>query len=187
MDKKRLIVYALVCSLLTGIAVYGVVMLTAGKRSTPFDGQSARKDKQDRIDVYLYFGAAADAFLVAEKRTVYGGADPTVLSKNIIDALISGPADKNLVRTLPENVSCRAFYLTDEGVAFADFSGSIRDKHPGGSEAELLAIYSLVNSLVLNVDEIKKVKILIEGNESGTLAGHIDLRFPFDANMRMIR
>lgn len=187
MDKKRLIIYALTVSLLTGIAVYGVVVLTVEKQPPRFDRRAAGKDEPGRTDVYLYFGAETDSFLVAEKRTVYGAADPVTLSRNIIDALISGPAGKNLVRTLPEGTICRAFYLADKEVAYADFSATIRDRHPGGSEAELLAIYSIVNSLVLNVDEIKKVKILIEGNEADTLAGHIDLRSPFAADMRMVR
>lgn len=187
MDKKRLIIFALLGLLLGGLAVYGVVMFTSGKRASPFEGRVAEKTAQDKKDVFLYFGSAADSCLVAEKRTVYGSADPTTLSKNIIKALIDGPVGKNLVRTLPESASCRAFYLTDRGMAYVDFTADIRDRHPGGSEAELLAIYSIVNSLILNVDEIKKVKILIEGSEADTLAGHIDLRFPFDANMRMVR
>jgi spore germination protein GerM len=187
MDKKKLIVYALVCSILTGITVYGVMMLIPEKRSIPLGRQPVEREKHGKTDVYLYFGVATDTLLVAEKRVVDGAADPTTLAKNIIDALISGPADKNLVRTLPEGTACGAFYVTDEGVAYADFSGQIRDRHPGGAESELLAIYSIVNSLVLNVDQIKKVKILIEGSEAGTMAGHIDLRHPFSANMRMIR
>lgn len=186
MDKRRLIVYALICLLLGGLATYGVVVLTSEKKPVSFKGQSAERTPLDKKEVYLYFGSATDTCLVAEKRTVHGG-DPTRLSRNIIDTLISGPVRKNLVRTLPEGASCRAFYLTDRGTAYVDFTVDIRDRHPGGSEAELLAIYSIVNSLVLNVDEVKKVKILIEGREADTLAGHIDLRFPFDANMRMVR
>ena len=168
MDKRRLIVYALICLLLGGLATYGVVVLTSEKKPVSFKGQSAERTPLDKKEVYLYFGSATDTCLVAEKRTVHGG-DPTRLSRNIIDTLISGPV------------------RTDRGTAYVDFTVDIRDRHPGGSEAELLAIYSIVNSLVLNVDEVKKVKILIEGREADTLAGHIDLRFPFDANMRMVR
>ncbi len=187
MDKRRLIVYILLCSLLTGITVFIVILLITEKRPAFFDSGAADREKREVTEVFLYFGAETDTFLVAEKRTLYGGVDPITLSRHILDALISGPTEKNLVRTLPEGTVCRAFYLTDDGVAYADFSGEIRDRHPGGSEAELMAIYSIVNSLVLNVDEVKKVKILIEGGEADTLAGHIDLRRPFEANMRMVR
>jgi hypothetical protein len=48
-------------------------------------------------------------------------------------------------------------------------------------------VYSIVNSLILNVTDIEAVKILIEGQESITLAGHIDLQQPLKANMLLIR
>lgn len=187
MDKKRLIAYALICLLLAGFSVYGVVRLTARKGGGPAEGQPGKQTPRDKQAVYLYFAAAADTYLLSEKRTISGASDPAGLSKHIIEALIRGPVKRDLVRTLPEDAACRALYLADNGVAYVDFSADIRDKHPGGSESELLAIYSIVNSLVLNVDEIDKVKILIEGDEAETLAGHIDLRLPFDANMRMVR
>ncbi|MEW6078608.1 MAG: GerMN domain-containing protein [Thermodesulfobacteriota bacterium] len=187
MDKTKLIVYAVVCSLLTGIAVYGLMMVVPGKPTLPASRPAREKNRHGKIDVYLYFGLSADTLLVAEKQVINGAADPATFSKNIIDALIAGPVDKNLVRTMPEGTVCRAIYLTEDSTAYVDFSASIRDKLPGGSESELLAIYSIVNSLILNVDQVKKVKILIEGNEVNTMAGHIDLRQPFSANMRMIK
>ena len=54
-------------------------------------------------------------------------------------------------------------------------------------QIELLTIYSIVNSLILNVPNIKAVKILINGNEAKTLAGHIDLQTAIKANMLLIR
>jgi len=41
--------------------------------------------------------------------------------------------------------------------------------------------------LILNIPEIDAVKILIDGRDAMTLAGHIDLRFPFKANMLLVR
>ena len=187
MDRRRRITYGLALTLLAGIATYALLQLIADKGTVTSPPQSGGRDIQDQTEVFLYFGSATDTFLKAEKRLIKGYGDPITLSRNIIAALISGPTGKDLVRTLPQGTVCRAFYLTDDGIAYVDFSSQIRDQHPGGSETELLAIYSVVNSLVLNIDKIHKVKILVEGNETGTLAGHIDLRRPFDANMRMIR
>jgi hypothetical protein len=50
-----------------------------------------------------------------------------------------------------------------------------------------MTIFSIVNSLILNIPEVDAVKILIEGRESMTLAGHIDLRSSFKANLLLIR
>jgi len=44
-------------------------------------------------------------------------------------------------------------------------SESVRENHPGGCKSELMTIYSIVNSLILNVSEIEAVKILIGGNQ----------------------
>ncbi len=50
-----------------------------------------------------------------------------------------------------------------------------------------MTIYSMVNSLILNIPEIETVRILVEGKEETTLAGHVDLRFPLRANMLFVR
>ena len=112
--------------------------------------------------------------------------DISEFSKVIIENLIRGPK-KELVRTIPEGTTLNALYVTHDGTAYVDMSEAIKENHPGGSESELITIYSIVNSLILNIPEIDAVKILIEGNESMTLAGHVDLRFPFEANMLLIR
>ena len=66
-------------------------------------------------------------------------------------------------------------------------SDGVKEGHSGGVKSELFTIYSMVDSLVLNIPEIHAVKFLINGKESMTLNGHIDLRFPFKANMLLIR
>ena len=68
-----------------------------------------------------------------------------------------------------------------------DLAAGIGDLHPGGIKSELLTIYSIANSLILNVPEVEAVKILVNGNETATLAGHIDLQVPLKANMLLIR
>ena len=91
------------------------------------------------------------------------------------------------MRTIPAGTTLKAFYITRDGTAYVDLSEAIRDGHPGGVKSELFTIYSIVNSLTLNIPEIDAVKILIGGKEAMTLSGHIDGRFPFKANMLLIR
>ena len=64
-------------------------------------------------------------------------------------------------------------------MAYVDFSREIMDKHLSGSSAEMITIYSIVNSLSYNLKPIKKVFILIDGGEKKTLGGHIDLTSAF--------
>ncbi|MBW1996057.1 MAG: GerMN domain-containing protein, partial [Deltaproteobacteria bacterium] len=97
-----------------------------------------------------------------------------------------GPTE-GLVPTIPQGTHVRALYVLDDGTAFVDLSEAVSEHHPGGSKSELLTVFSIVNSLVLNISEINAVKILVEGRETSTLAGHIDIRFPFKANMLLVR
>mgnify|MGYP003565306139 CR=1 FL=1 len=129
-------------------------------------------------------------FFRSEEETpsdVYGRAGIYAeFGKIIINALIDGPQE-GLMRTIPSGTILRALYVTQDGTAYVDISDAIKDAHPGGIKSELFTIYSIVNTIILNIPGIDAVKILIEGRESMTLAGHIDLRFPFKAVMLFIR
>jgi spore germination protein GerM len=136
--------------------------------------------------VHLYFADKNNSFLKAEERDLLHSNDPIEFGKVIVEALIDGPRT-SLMRTIPESTKLKAFYNTQDGTAYIDLSDSVKEGHPGGAESELFTIYSMVNSLVLNIPEIHAVKFLINGKESMTLNGHIDLRSPFKANMLLIR
>lgn len=136
--------------------------------------------------VHLYFSDKDNQFLMAEERVLNSPKQPEFFARSIVEALIKGP-QQGLVRTIPAETAVRAVYLTPQGICYLDLTSAVTEKHPGGIKSELLSIYSIVNSLVLNVAEIEAVKILINGNESMTLAGHIDLQIPIKANMLLIR
>ncbi len=91
------------------------------------------------------------------------------------------------MRTIPKNTALNALYITKDGMAIVDLTVAAKENHPGGSQSEIMTIYSIVNSLVLNMPQVDRVKILIEGREAMTLAGHIDLRLPFKADMMLVR
>ena len=78
----------------------------------------------------------------------------------------------------------REVFLDEKGCAYVDFSRAISEKHLGGTSGELATIASIVNTLAANFpEEIRKVRILIDGKEARTIAGHIDISrpiFPFE-------
>ena len=151
-----------------------------------FDNQGHSEKSPDRTIVHLYFSDSDNSFLISEERSLSARTHPEALGGQIINALLEGPQNA-LERTIPEGTVLRAFYILQNRTAYADFSREVREHHPGGARSELMTIYSVVNSLVLNIPEIETVKILIEGKEETTLAGHVDLRFPFRANMLFVR
>lgn len=139
-----------------------------------------------RRAVHLYFSDSQGRFLMAEQRILDQPSDDVRLARQLIELLIRGP-EKGGFRTLPADAVIRAVYLNDAGTAFIDFESDAFAAHPGGVGAELLSIYSMVNTLVLNVDRIRSVKFLVGGQESATLAGHVDLQSPFEVDMLWVR
>ena len=68
--------------------------------------------------------------------------------------------------------------MTARGVAYVDLSKEAAAGAAGGSEAELITVYSVVNSLTANFPAVKRVQILVEDKPAATLAGHVDLTRP---------
>jgi spore germination protein GerM len=189
MIAKRHILYALSLSTVGIIALLIVIMLLSISTNSEENKQRhslVGVKQQQKTAVHLYFSDNENQFLTAEARILMHSADPAHFAKNIVEALIKGP-QQGLVRTIPVDTAIRAIYVTQEGICYVDLTSDIAEKHPGGIKSELLTIYSIVNSLILNVFEIEAVKMLIDGNESPTLAGHIDLQSPVKANMLLIR
>ncbi len=158
----------------------------AGQETVTPESQAPSEKSPDRIIVHLYFSDSDNSFLFAEERSLSARIRPEALGLQIINALLEGPKQA-LERTIPEGTVLRGFYILQNRTAYVDLSREIRERHPGGAQSELMTIYSLVNSLILNIPEIETVKILVEGKEEATLAGHVDIRFPIRANMLFVR
>jgi hypothetical protein len=72
-------------------------------------------------------------------------------------------------------------YLMDDGTAIVDTNSSFADAHPSGVLAEELTVASVVLTLNANDTKVTRVKILVNGQERETLAGHADLRRFYEA------
>ena len=136
--------------------------------------------------VHIYFADRNGRYLQAEERIFAGSEREIDRGRAIVEALIKGPKP-GLMRTIPAGTQLRAFYLAPGSRAYVDLSESITEQYPGGCKSEILTLYSVVNSLILNMPEVSTVKILVGGRDVPTLAGHIDIRYPFTADMSLIR
>ena len=106
-------------------------------------------------------------------------SDPTVRSKQVLQALIAN-APAPAQRTLPADANLLAFYVLADGTAIADFSDALAADTPSGILSESLAVNSIARTLEANVPSLRRLKILIHGQEADTLAGHVDLTGYFD-------
>ncbi|MBS3758656.1 MAG: GerMN domain-containing protein [Desulfobacterales bacterium] len=136
--------------------------------------------------VYLYFVDKTNSYLVSEARNIRAMENTRAYCRRIIKELIDGPA-ADLTRTIPESAKLRAVYVTPDRIAYVDMTGAVSNDHPGGVRTELMTVYSIVNTLVLNVSAVDRVKLLVDGEGGDTLAGHIDIRYPLKADMLLVR
>lgn len=106
-------------------------------------------------------------------------------AKFVVNNLIQGPKEEGLVPTIPHGTKMRELYIT-EGVAYPDFSREFVENHWGGTTGEIHTVYSIVNTLTLNFDEIEYVQLLVEGKQIQTLCGHLDLSRPLSPELELI-
>jgi hypothetical protein len=100
------------------------------------------------------------------------------LYRKFVSLLLTG--DDARIAPVPAGAQLRSLHhLDNKEMLVLDFNELLAASFPGGATAELEFIYFITDNICYNFREIKKVKFLIGGNESKTLAGHIDLEKPF--------
>jgi spore germination protein GerM len=160
------------------------------KKEAMKEKREAVKEKKERAGekkvVTLYFSDEGEEYLIGEKREIVKQDEVKEEAEETIQELIKGPKGK-LLRTLPPRTKILALEVDARGVAKVNFNQALHRDHPGGSSAEMMTLYSVVNSLAFNFPEIKKVQILIEGEKSQTIAGHLSLEQPLSSKPDLIK
>jgi hypothetical protein len=101
-------------------------------------------------------------------------------AEELLRSLVAVYLDKSSPHPLPPGADIRSVYLVDPGLAVIDVNAAFADGHRSGVLAEELTVASLIQTLSANIPGILRVKILVEGKERQTLAGHADLSNFFD-------
>jgi hypothetical protein len=139
------------------------------------------------ITATLYYASADGQSLVPAQREVPFGEGPVEQGRHIVQAQLELGPPAPLVAAVPPGSTLRSFYVSDRGDAFVDLGPEIVANHPGGSAAELLTVYAIVNAVTANLPALTRVQILVDGKEVDSLAGHVDLRRPLQRNDTLVR
>src|SRR4029077_3859159 len=92
--------------------------------------------------------------------------------------LLKGSANAGVPAIFPRDTVVRAAFLLD-GTAFIDLGGGTLSQGWGtGSHEELMAVYSVVQTITTNFPQAKSWRILVSGAPAETLAGHVNLSRP---------
>ena len=127
----------------------------------------------------LYFFDINSLRLAGEERELDLSPDVNERLKQTITALL-GDSISGLYQTIPAGTVLYEVYVDEQSTAYLDFSHHLKDEHIGGTTSESLTIAAILRTVRMNfADEIRKVQILVEGLETDTIGGHIDISKPF--------
>jgi Sporulation and spore germination len=126
----------------------------------------------------IFWAAGPDRIAPVEVELPLSG-NSVQRSKQVLNELISSPPTPEQ-RVLPADAVLLGFYVLPDGTAIADFSDALVTEIPSGIASEETVVDSIVETLGSNVPSLRRLKILIHGQEVETLAGHVDLTGFFD-------
>ena len=131
------------------------------------------------VTVSLYVADDQQGALHREDASLSLPADPALRAQSLLRALIARYTQKDSAHPLPAGADVNDVYLVN-GTAVVDLNDALAAGHRSGVMVEELTVLSLVQTLAANLPGITQVKILVNGQERDTLAGHADLAYFYD-------
>lgn len=105
------------------------------------------------------------------------------IEEMVVQALINGPKAEGYYPTIPENTEIISV-ITKDGVTYVNLNESFLEKTLNVGDA--ITIYSIVNSLVVEIPHINKVQFLIDGEIRKLYRENIDFDDLFERNLSLI-
>ncbi len=132
--------------------------------------------------VVLFVAHDDDGSLRAESAQIPMPSGRQQRAEELLRALLSIYLDRSSPHVLGPGADIRSVFLVDPGVAVIDLNAAFADTHRSGVLVEELTVASLIHTISENTPGILKVKILVDGKERDTLAGHADLSSYYDVS-----
>jgi spore germination protein GerM len=128
----------------------------------------------------LFFAATDRPGLLIEERNVPFSADLSHQVRLVVEEVLKGPTG-GLRATFPSEAKVLDAFVTPRGIAIVNLSKEAV-VNGRGTDGELVAVYSVVNSVISTFPSLKRVQILVESSPTLTLGGHVDLSRPLAAD-----
>ena len=142
------------------------------------ESQTANLNAQNKVAVrpVQLFYESKQMLLVGEQRNIALPENSAAALPIVIRELMKGPSTSEALRLFPQDTVVRAAYLLPGGTAIVDLGGTTLSNGWGtGSHQELMAAYSLAQTVAANFTEGRRVRVLVNGTQAETLAGHVSL------------
>lgn len=123
----------------------------------------------------VLFFVADGTRLAREARELDPCDDVEACLKDVLEELVHGPVGE-FDDSLPEGTVINSVRVVGE-MAEIDMNITFAEALPSGSSAEMLAVYSIVDTVATNFLQITRVKLSVDGDDK-TLLRHLDLSDP---------
>jgi sporulation and spore germination protein len=182
MIPRHLILGAVVMMLLAlGMSFYAWHMRGGASQPESVTSQPVAPPVSGPTEVVTLYVAYDDGeVLRAQSTRIPLPAGRQERAEELLRALLNVYLDKSSPHLLGEGSEIRDVYLVDPGLAVIDLNAAFADGHRSGVLVEELTVASLVETLAANIPGITRAKILVDGSERDTLAGHLDLTNFYD-------
>ncbi|HIJ97083.1 MAG TPA: GerMN domain-containing protein [Desulfuromonadales bacterium] len=177
--QRKKININLVVPFLVIVLVFSVMIWQKYRNSHSVPDTPPSQQQLTGMRTVTLFFVANGTSLEREAREVDACGTPEACLKDLLDELVAGPVGE-LDEALPEGTTINSVSFDGELVT-VDLSRSFLDGLPSGSSAEMLAVFSLVDTVAFNFQNIKKVKISIDGDPKNMLR-HLDISEPLVAD-----
>ena len=190
-SRPILIMFAVLAVVAVGLGFYALHL----KRKVARDEQAASDQQAVATpqgngppeSITLYVANDSDGTLGKTQISVPMPVERSERARAVLRTLLAQYLKTNSTHPIGKDSDVRQVFLMDDGTAIVDTSAAFADSHPSGVLAEELTVASIVVTLNANDPKITRVKILVNGQERETLAGHADLkRFYEAANMGQV-
>ena len=128
------------------------------------------------IPVVFYVASDADGTLHRQQDSLPLPEERSERARAILRALLAKYSAGTSTHPIGASSDVRDVFLLGSDTAIVDTSAGFAESHPSGVLAEELTLASIVETLTVNDPRITRVKILVDGKERETLAGHADLQ-----------
>lgn len=142
-------------------------------------GQEINSYERTKLVLY-YANKAGDKLIETSVDVVY--STNISVEKLVVEKLIKGPSSKSVYPTIPPKTKLLSVTI-QEGVCYVNFDEGFLENQYDVSEA--VPVYSVVNSL-LELSNINKVQILINGKTNITYREAINFETMFERNLDII-
>jgi spore germination protein GerM len=148
----------------------------APQAAAPAAGGTPAATPVQTVRITVFFPGGEDEQLHPEERDIARPASPEAYLKALFAEVQRGPTRAGLTAALPAKLQLRNAFLLPDGIAVLDLA--VDAGLSFGSSEELAIVAALVDTVLQNVADTTRVRILVNGEPAETLGGHVDLTRP---------